>query len=90
MVQIPLGWSPIAAGVLNLTLHPVVILLTLDVLCLLLAVALHTRFGGWLNKLHCWKNPLMYTDFFKMFSLYNRVCGKQRNKHCALAHTNDS
>lgn len=73
MVQIPLGWSPIAAGVLNLTLHPVVILLTLDVLCLLLAVALHTRFGGWLNKLHCWKNPLMYTDFLKC-SVYTIGC----------------
>lgn len=73
MVQILLGWSPTAAGVLNLTLHPIVTLLTLDVLCLLLVVALHTRFGGWLNKLHWWKNPLMYTDFLK-FSVYTIGC----------------
>ncbi|KAK4806955.1 hypothetical protein QYF61_027347, partial [Mycteria americana] len=38
-----LGWSPTATGVFNLMLHPVVILLTLTLLCLLLIIILYIK-----------------------------------------------
>ncbi|XP_076194341.1 uncharacterized protein LOC143160464 [Aptenodytes patagonicus] len=38
-----LGWSPTATGVFNLMLHPIIVLLTLTVVCLLLVVILYTK-----------------------------------------------
>ncbi|KAK4811143.1 hypothetical protein QYF61_019774 [Mycteria americana] len=38
-----LGWSPTATGVFNLMLHPVVILLTLTLVCLLLIIILYIK-----------------------------------------------
>ena len=55
-----LGWSPTATGVFNLMLHPVVILLTLTLMCLLLIIILYIKVWHMIKQITQLQPPKTY------------------------------
>ncbi|KAM6210870.1 uncharacterized protein WM294_001180 [Sarcoramphus papa] len=77
-----LGWSPKTTGILNLMLHPVVILLLLTCLCLLLIIILYFKVWHMMKQIALMQSPrvcTLMTEGHKSLKLENFLI-KDRKK----------